>query len=60
MGNKGWSITEVSFSAGVIRTALSDIGPSFNVASVKGGYCEISATYQSGVLIGEMMRTVLG
>ncbi|KAH8764587.1 hypothetical protein BGZ57DRAFT_990551 [Hyaloscypha finlandica] len=41
MVDGGWSIKDVGFSSGVIRAALSDFGPVFDVASVKGGDCDL-------------------
>lgn len=55
----GWSIQEVGFSAGAVRAAVGDIGIGFMVSSVQNGDCVICATYENGVLIDEMVRTVL-
>lgn len=55
----GWSITDIGFSAGTVRATLSDFGIVFNVTSVKGGDCLISATYEEGVLKDEMVKRVL-
>jgi Alcohol acetyltransferase len=55
----GWSIKEIGFSAAAILATLSDFGIVFNVASVKGGDCLISATYEEGVLKDEMVKQVL-
>ena len=60
MADGGWKIADVGFSAGEIRAALGDAGIVFNVSSVKGGDCLIFATYEEGVLEGEMVRRVLG
>lgn len=59
MQDGGWSIQDVGFSAGAIRAALGDVGPSFNIASMKAGDCVISATYEDGVLRDEMVRDIL-
>jgi hypothetical protein len=59
MADGGWSIQDVGFSAAAIRSAMGDIGMSFNVASAKNGGCLIAATYEEGVLKDEMVRRVL-
>ncbi|KAN0095535.1 Alcohol acetyltransferase [Hyaloscypha variabilis] len=59
MVDGGWSIKDIGFSAGTIRAALGDFGIVFDVASVKGADCLISATYEQGVLKDEMVKEVL-
>lgn len=59
MVNGGWTVKEVSFSAAAIRATLGDFGIVFDVASVKGGDCLISATYEDSVLKDEMVKAVL-
>ncbi|KAH8794214.1 hypothetical protein F5882DRAFT_50199 [Hyaloscypha sp. PMI_1271] len=56
MVDGGWSIKDVGFSSGVIRAVLSDFGPVFDVASVKGGDCVISARYEEGLLKDAMVK----
>jgi hypothetical protein len=55
----GWTIEDVGFSAGAIRSAISECGIIFNVASVKDGDCVIFATYEEGVLKEDMVTRVL-
>ena len=59
MADGGWSIKEVGFSAGAVRATLSDFGIVFDVASIRGGNCLISATYEEGVLKDEMVKEVM-
>ena len=60
MEDGGWEIREMGFSAASIRASMGDIGPSFNVASVKGGDCVICATWEHAVLEKETVERVLG
>jgi hypothetical protein len=55
----GWIIEDVGFSAGSIRSAISECGIIFNVASAKDGDCVIFATYEEGVLKENMVIRVL-
>jgi hypothetical protein len=55
----GWEIEEVRISAGSIRASVGHIGPSFNIASLKGGNCVASATWEDGVLEEKMVERVL-
>ena len=59
MGDGGWSIKDIGFSAGAIRATLGDVGLVFDVASVKEGDCLVYATYEEGVLKDEMVKRVL-
>lgn len=59
MEDGGWEIGEVGFSAGSIRAAMGDIGPSFNFASAKVGDCVVCATWEEGVLEMTMVERVL-
>ncbi|KAE9367634.1 hypothetical protein N431DRAFT_416378 [Stipitochalara longipes BDJ] len=59
MGGGSWSIRDIGFSAGAIRATLGDFGIVFDVASVKGADCLISATYEKSVLKDEMVKEVL-
>jgi hypothetical protein len=59
MVDSGWSIKDAAFSAAAIRATLGDFGIVFDVASVKGEDCLISATYEAGVLKDEMVKGVL-
>jgi hypothetical protein len=58
MGDGGWSVGEVGFSAGAIRASMGDLGMSFNVASVKGGGCVVSFVWEEGVLEQVMVGAV--
>jgi hypothetical protein len=59
MGDGGWSIKDVGFSASAIRATMGDIGIVFNVSSMRDGDCVIYATYEEGVLKEDMVRSVL-
>ena len=59
MDGGGWEIKEVGFSAGSIRASMGDIGPSFNIASVRGGDCVVCATWEESVLEDRVTERVL-
>jgi len=59
MKEGGWSVRDVGFSAGAIRAVMGDIGPAFNVASVRGGGCVVVATWEEGVLREGLVGDVL-
>jgi hypothetical protein len=59
MVDSGWSIKDIAFSAAAIRATLGDFGIVFDVASINGGDCLISATYEAGVLKDDMVKGVL-
>jgi hypothetical protein len=55
----GWRIEDVTFSAAALKARLSDAAIAVNVASVKGGDCVITVSYEKGVLRDEMVREFL-
>jgi hypothetical protein len=59
MAAGGWTVEDVGFSAGAIRSAISECGIIFNVASAKDGDCVIFAIYEEGVLKEDVVMRVL-